>query len=220
MIDLHTHCLFSDGELIPSELIRRAAALGYEAIAITDHADVSNYDFIIPRLIRVCAQMNRTMTIRAIPGIEITHVAPDDIAPLAVDARSLGAAIVIVHGETIVEPVAPGTNRKALEANIDILAHPGLITEEEVKLAVLKGISLEITSRSGHALTNGHVARLARMHGARLVLNTDTHAPQDMLSYATAQAIVAGAGLSPDVFAEMLEMSRNIIRNRFIENRV
>jgi len=220
MIDLHTHCLFSDGELIPSELIRRAAALGYEAIAITDHADVSNYDFIIPRLIRVCAQMNRTMTIRAIPGIEITHVAPDDIPPLADDARSLGAAIVIVHGETIVEPVAPGTNRKALEADIDILAHPGLITEEEVKLAVRKGISLEITSRSGHSLTNGHVARLARMHGARLVLNTDTHAPQDMLSYATAQAIVTGAGLSPDVFAEMLEMSRNIIRNRFIENRV
>ena len=30
MIDLHTHTLFSDGELLPSELVRRAeAVLGY-----------------------------------------------------------------------------------------------------------------------------------------------------------------------------------------------
>ncbi len=42
MIDLHTHSFFSDGELIPSELIRRAEAIGYKAIAITDHVDSSN----------------------------------------------------------------------------------------------------------------------------------------------------------------------------------
>jgi len=217
MIDLHTHCLFSDGELIPSELIRRAAALGYEAIAITDHADISNYDFIIPRIIRACTQMNRTTAILAISGIEITHVAPDDIPLLAHEARSLGAAIVVVHGETIAEPVAPGTNRKALESDIDILAHPGLITEEEVRLAVHRGISLEITSRGGHALTNGHVARLARVHGASLVFNTDTHAPQDMIHDTAARSIVAGAGLSPEVFIEMLDTSRHIIKRRYAQ---
>ena len=45
--------------------------------------------------------------------------------------RGLGARIIVVHGETIVEPVRPGTNRKALESDVDILAHPGLITEDE-----------------------------------------------------------------------------------------
>ncbi len=137
MIDLHTQCLFSDGELIPSELIRRAAALGYEAIAITDHADISNYDFIIPRIIRACTQMNRTTAILAIPGIEITHVAPDDIPLLAHEARSLGAAIVVVHGETIAEPVAPGSYVNALESDLVILALPGVISEVVVSLAVL-----------------------------------------------------------------------------------
>ncbi len=50
MIDLHTHSLFSDGVLVPSELVRRAVMKGYEVIAITDHADASNLDFTIPRV--------------------------------------------------------------------------------------------------------------------------------------------------------------------------
>ena len=41
-IDLHMHSLFSDGELLPSEIARRAYVLGHEAIAITDHVDYSN----------------------------------------------------------------------------------------------------------------------------------------------------------------------------------
>ena len=41
-IDLHMHSLFSDGELLPSELARRALKLNHEAIAITDHVDYSN----------------------------------------------------------------------------------------------------------------------------------------------------------------------------------
>ena len=54
MIDLHTHTFFSDGELVPAEHLRRVEVLGYEAVAITDHADSSNLDFIsalvIPRI--------------------------------------------------------------------------------------------------------------------------------------------------------------------------
>jgi len=52
MIDLHTHTVFSDGELIPFELVRRAEAAGYSAMAITDHMDSSNIDLIIPRIIK------------------------------------------------------------------------------------------------------------------------------------------------------------------------
>ncbi len=46
-IDLHTHSLISDGVLLPSELLRRAEALGHKALAITDHADASNLAHII-----------------------------------------------------------------------------------------------------------------------------------------------------------------------------
>ena len=206
MIDLHTHCIFSDGELIPAELARRAKVKGYRAIAITDHGDAANIDFIIPRIARVCKPLSDAHAMEVICGIELTHVPPQHIAGLVAEARSLGAGIVVVHGESIVEPVAPGTNRAALETDIDILAHPGLIAEEDVILAAAKGICLEITTRRGHSLTNGHVVRLARLYGASLVLNTDTHGPQDLVSQELAVKVARGAGM---VDAEIQQMFGN-----------
>jgi putative hydrolase len=203
MIDLHTHTTFSDGVLIPSELARRAENMGLKAIGLTDHGDSSNIDFIIPRMVTVAQELNSVLEIKVIPGIEITHVPPSLIANVAAKARALGARIIVVHGETIVEPVAPGTNIAALKADIDILAHPGLITEKEALLAKEKGIFLEISARKGHSLTNGHVARLAKKTGAKLVINTDAHAPGDLIDGAMARRIVCGAGLTENDFEIM-----------------
>jgi histidinol phosphatase-like PHP family hydrolase len=196
VIDLHTHCLFSDGELIPSELARRARHAGYRAVAITDHGDASNIDFIIPRVSGVCQSLSKAYGVQVIPGIELTHVPPALIAELTEAARKLGARLVVVHGETIAEPVEPGTNAAAIAARVDILAHPGLITEADVKLAAAYGVYLEISARRGHSLTNGHVAMLARQYGASLVLNTDAHNPGDLISLEMARKIARGAGLS------------------------
>jgi len=124
MIDLHTHSLFSDGELIPAELTRRAAQAGYRAIAITDHADRSMFDLVIPRLLRVSDELGEAWGLTVLAGVELTHIPPGDIAASAEEARALGAQIIVCHGETLVEPVAPGTNRAALEADIDILSIP------------------------------------------------------------------------------------------------
>ncbi len=214
MIDLHTHTLFSDGELLPSELIRRAEVKGYQAIALTDHADRSNLEWVIPRLVQVCGELNDYWKIQAIPGIELTHVPPDLITPLAQRARELGAQLVVVHGETIVEPVATGTNRKAIEAGVGILAHPGLIVEEDVILAQKKGVFLEISTRKGHSLTNGHVALLAQRVGARLVVNNDAHSPEDLTSEEEALKIVLGAGLQAADFEKMLRNSAEIALQR------
>lgn len=212
MIDLHTHSLFSDGELLPSELVRRAETAGYEAIAITDHADSSTLDWIIPRIVRVCEDLTRRWKIQAIPGIELTHLPPEMIAPLSAQARALGARWIVVHGETPVEPVLPGTNRKAIEAGVDLLAHPGLISEEEVAFAGEKGVFLEITSRQGHSLANGHVARLAKWKGASLILNTDSHSPSDLISEEMVWKVGLGAGLGRDDVEQMRENSRAIVR--------
>ncbi|KAF0155317.1 MAG: PHP domain protein [Syntrophaceae bacterium] len=212
MIDLHTHSIFSDGELIPSESAQRAYAAGYKTIAITDHADYSNIDFILPRMIKVCAKITEKGKIRVLPGLELTHVDPSDIASLASEARKLGAKIVIVHGETLTEPVPAGTNLAAIHAGIDILAHPGLITEEAVCLAAKKGVFLEMTTRRGHSFSNGHVAQMARKYNAQLVLNNDAHAPGDYVGIKMATNIARGAGLSDEEIAAMFENSQTLVQ--------
>jgi histidinol phosphatase-like PHP family hydrolase len=211
MIDLHTHTLFSDGELLPSELVRRAEMIGYEAVGLTDHADSSNLDWIVPRLVRACGDLNAHWKIRAIPGIELTHVPPAMIGPLTRQARALGALLIVAHGETLVEPVPPLTNRMAIEAGVDILAHPGLITDDEAALARVRNVVLEISARKGHSLANGHVARMAEKHGVDLVLNTDSHSPDDLVSREKALRVARGAGLGEDGFEGMLKNSRRFL---------
>ncbi|MGC8977513.1 MAG: histidinol phosphate phosphatase domain-containing protein [Candidatus Ratteibacteria bacterium] len=195
MIDLHTHTILSDGELLPSELARRADEIGYKVIAFTDHIDFSNVDDVVPSLVRVCERINRNFRIKAIPGVEITHTNPIDIPVIVQIARNLGAKIIVVHGETIVEPVAKGTNKKALESDIDILAHPGILSEDEAKIAAIKNIYVEISARKGHSLSNGHVVRLWYEYGFPLILNTDTHSPTDLITDEFAKKIIISAGV-------------------------
>jgi putative hydrolase len=212
VIDLHTHSIFSDGELIPSELVRRAKVAGYRAIAITDHTDHSNIDIIIPCILKVCRKLSDAYSLQVLPGIELTHVPPDYIYELAVEARGLGAKIIVVHGETIVEPVISGTNMAALNSPIDILAHPGLLTEEEAHLAAVNSIYLEVSTRKGHSLTNGHVVRIARSANAALVLNTDSHSPLDLMSKESALRVALGAGMTGEEASEVFRNSEIIVQ--------
>jgi putative hydrolase len=212
MIDLHTHSILSDGELLPSELARRAYVKGYRIIGISDHADSSNLDSVISSMLKLREKIAHYPNITILPGIEITHVPKSLIGELIVRARRLGALYVVVHGETLVEPVEEGTNHQAILAGADILAHPGLITEDDVKLAKEKNVLLEISARKGHSLSNGHIARLAREVGASLVYDTDSHSPSDLTTEAEARRIVLGAGLSADDFSVMQQNALHLVK--------
>ncbi len=152
--DFHTHTSLSDGELSPIELIRYALVNNHHAIALTDHAATTGeLSRIIQETSEVCALARSHWNILAIPGIELTHIPAHAIIETAKKAKELGAWIVVVHGETIAEPVEKGTNLAALHSpHVDILAHPGLLSLEEARLAVTNGIFLEISARKGHCL--------------------------------------------------------------------
>jgi len=180
--NLHAHSFLSDGELLPSEVAVRYLDKGYKVIAITDHADYSNIKQAGKAIVELCLRWPKNSAIKILPGIELTHLPPEQFKPLAIIARKEGIKIIIAHGETPVEPVAKDTNRLALLADIDILAHPGSISDEETKLAAARGIFLEITSRNGHNQTNAHVIKQARKFGAKLILNNDSHAAEDIIT--------------------------------------
>ncbi len=208
---MHTHTLLSDGELLPFELVRRAAAAGYKALGITDHVDISNMDHVIPRVVKAVRKLKGLVPIEIVPGAEITHAPPELIGEMVKEARELGACIVVVHGETLAEPVLEGTNRAAIEAGADILAHPGLISIEDILYANEKSVALEITSRKGHSLSNGHVAHMAIKFGAQIVINTDSHSPGDLISRDQAEKVLMGAGIGRERVHLVFETSRNIL---------
>lgn len=211
MIDLHTHTFFSDGELVPAELIRRASVAGYTAMAITDHADKSNIAWLLSNLVDVVDELGTANNMQVLAGVELTHVPPSAMAEATRIARDNGAELVVVHGETIVEPVMSGTNLAAIKAGVDILSHPGLITEEEVQLAAENNVCLEITTRKGHSLTNGHVARLAAQYGAKLVINNDAHGPGDLMSPEMAHNVALGAGMSEEQYLQAMRNSEELV---------
>lgn len=211
MIDLHTHTIWSDGELIPSELVHRAFVMGYRAIALTDHVDASNMEQVVTGLVKAAESLRGSYDIIVVPGVELTYVPPRLIPDMILKARALGACIVVVHGQSPVEPVPHGTNAAAIKGGCDILAHPGLITEEDASGAADKGICLEISGRKGHSLTNGHVAAIATKTGAKLVLNTDTHSPSDLVTRETAEQILLGVGLDALGVAKAFKNSENLL---------
>ena len=215
MIDLHTHTTLSDGALIPAELVRRAEIAGYKAIAITDHADSGNMETILKQVIKVAEDLNQLDRIKVLPGVEITHMPPPLIPDMAKTARELGAKMVVVHGESPVEPVRPQTNLFALRSDIDILAHPGMITEEEVRLAKERGIYLELSARKGHCLANGRLVVLARKFQAKLVINTDAHTPGELFSEGLLKKVGLGAGLTEHELEEVFQNSAELVKKRF-----
>ena len=206
MYDFHTHTFLSDGVLSPIELIRRAHHIGYRAMAVTDHVGPGNLEHVLKVLVTDCRSATERWDILALPGVEITHVPKEDIDLLAREARAMGAKVVNVHGETVTEPVEPGTNLAAVSSSyVDILAHPGLITPEEAGIASRNGVFLEVSARKGHAFANGHVVQTARQAGAAMVLDSDAHEPGDLLTRDFALSVARGAGLDEDAAESLLE---------------
>lgn len=211
MIDLHTHTLLSDGHLIPTELARRAEVCGYRVLGFADHVDTAVVDHVVPLLVRVAEDLNPVMAMQVLPGAEVTHCRPEHIGPCVERCRALGARIVVVHGETPAEPVIAGTNRAAIEAGCDILAHPGPLTEADGRLAAERGVLLEISGRKGHCLTNGHVARVAREVGAQVIFGSDAHAGSDLRPRSDGERVLAGAGLGPAEIAAAFDAAQALV---------
>lgn len=207
LYDLHTHTTMTDGEMLPIELVRRMAVMGYTTVAITDHADATNLQDLLTALKRLVPSASE-YGVTLLPGVELTHVPPSQIPSLAREAKSQGAQIVVVHGETTMEPVAMGTNRAACGCNdVDVLAHPGLITHEDAKLACDHQVALELTSRGGHNRTNGHVSRTALAAGCQMVIDSDAHGPGDLLDMRAKTVVGRGAGLDQQQCSHILSLN-------------
>lgn len=205
VFDFHTHTFLSDGSNSPIELIRFAVSYGYKCIAITDHASYSNIDYLIERLKKDCELAEKYWDIVAVPGVELTNIPAKSINEMAKSAKELGAKLVVVHGESIMEKVEPGTNWEAVNSRyVDILAHPGIFDIDEAKMAKKNDICIEINSRKGHSLTNGIVAKVGEQAGVKFLINSDAHSQNDLIGFDFQKKIGLGAGLELKYVEEII----------------
>lgn len=203
-VDFHSHSYLSDGATSATEMWNEAEALQHRALALTDHLSMEDPRPMLERL-RQEARAWEGRDFLPLVGVELTKLPPPKIAEVARAARRAGAEIVIVHGETIVEHVPAGTNHAAIDsAEVDVLAHPGLLEPKDAELARAHSVFLEISGRRGHSLCNGRVARLALDAGAELVVDSDAHAVNELIPLEHARRIALGAGVPEAGLARVL----------------
>lgn len=202
--DFHCHTFLSDGEGSATDMWSTGDRIGHRVLAVTDHVSLNDPRPVLDRL-HAEARAFEDGPMLTLVGVEISMVPPRRIDAAAKAARQAGAEIVIVHGETLAEPVPRGTNRAAIECReVDLLAHPGLLTPEDAEMARAHGTYLELSGRHGHSYANGHVARTALAAKAPVVIDSDAHATEQLLPYERAEQIGRGAGLGPDALARAL----------------
>jgi putative hydrolase len=219
VFDFHTHTTISDGHAAPMEMAKRCQQNGYAAYVCSDHVDEGTVESRVPEIVAACLQVTDELGIPAVPAVEVTRVPPERLAKVAARARSLGAQLVVVHGETLGDFPQPGLNLAASRcSDVDILGHPGLISLEAAEQAQANQIHLEISAAGLHGLTNGYVAKMALKVGAALVLDSDAHRPESLLTAERAQQLLEGSGLTlEEVARAATEAPFTVLARRGIE---
>jgi DNA polymerase (family 10) len=192
--DLQMHTVATDGKNSIAEMAQKAREMGYAYIAITDHSkavrvagglDEKGLARHLQEIEKVTGQM---AGIRILKGVEV-DILPDGTLDLKDDIlKECEVVIASVHSRFNMEE-GEMTRRiiKALKnPNVNILGHPTgrLILEREAykvnlkevfKVAIDRGVILEINAYPDRLDLRDVDARLAKEMGAKLVISTDAH---------------------------------------------
>ena len=190
-VELHAHSAYSflDGASQPEELAARAAELGYEALALTDHDGVyGSLEF---------AHAAKHLGVRPITGAEVTLADESHVTLLVESARGyanlcrlLTAAHAHTRDTTNREPLPPRLDQALLEELNEGLvclsgcARDGLAVRDPnaaARLARAFGrdrfyVELQRPYERGDARRNAHLRDLAASLGVRTVATGDVHA--------------------------------------------
>lgn len=199
--DLHAHSTYSDGRATISEMVERAAALGYEYIALSDHSpservarglDIERLEKKFKELESVREKRTRS-TPRILFGAEV-DILPDGTLDYADPVLARFDVVIAAVHANFNQSKAKMTARilKALQnPYVNVLAHPTarLIGnrqpiefdfEQVVNAAGKAGIALEIDGSPWRLDLNDTLARAAHRSGAILAITADAHSTSQL----------------------------------------
>jgi DNA polymerase (family X) len=192
--DVHMHSVETDGRNTIEEMAEAAKARGYKYMAITDHS--KNLAFAnglddkraVEHIKRIRAANDKVNGIKIFAGIEVDILADGalDLSDSVLEQMDLVIASVHSHFN---QSSAEMTDRllKAVEnPNTSIIGHPTgrLLLRRDayqfdldsvLKAAAQRTVAMELNSYPDRLdLCDRHL-RLAKQHGVKIVINTDSH---------------------------------------------
>jgi DNA polymerase (family X) len=192
--DVHMHTVETDGRNTIEEMAEAAKEHGYKYMAITDHS--KNLAFAnglddkraVEHIQRIRAVNDKLGGIRIFAGIEVDILADGalDLSDSVLD--QMDVVIASVHSHFNQTP-AEMTDRllKAVEnPNTSLLGHPtgrlllrregyGFDFDAVLKSAAKRKVAMELNAYPDRLDLNDRHLRLAKEHGVKIVINTDSH---------------------------------------------
>jgi len=192
--DVHMHTVETDGRNTIEEMAEAAKEHGYKYMAITDHS--KNLAFAnglddkraVEHIHRIRAVNDKLGDIRVFAGIEVDILADGALDLSDSVLEQMDIVIASVHSHFNQTP-AEMTDRllKAVEnPNTSLLGHPtgrlllrreayGFDIDAVLKAATQKKVAMELNAYPDRLDLNDRHLRLAKEHGVKVVINTDSH---------------------------------------------
>jgi len=202
--DLHMHTNATDGRDTIRQMAEAAMARGLRYIAITDHSkalamtnglDDARAIAHIQRIREVDAELQQQYEgkIRVLSGIEVDILADGALDLDDSTLAQMDIVIASVHSR-FDQPLEETTARvlRAIEnPHVRILGHPTgrLLLKREpfalnldiiLRRAAELGVAVEHNANPARADLNDLNLRLAKQHGCKIVVNTDSHATEEL----------------------------------------
>ena len=181
-VDLHCHSRLSDGLLEPAELVRRAAANGVDALALTDHDELGGLDEA-----RTCATQ---IGLRFINGVEISvtwegitiHIVGLQVDP---DNATLRAGLTSIRKGRLARAgkIATGLGAAGIEGSL-------AGAQQYAKNSAILGR----THFARFLVSSGHAANVKDVFHRFLVKDKPGYVPHEWASLQDAVVWITGAG--------------------------
>ena len=207
--DVHMHTVETDGRNTIEEMAEAARAHGYEYMAITDHS--KNLAFAnglddkraVEHIKRIRAVNAEERGISIFAGIEVDILGDGslDLSDSVLEDMDLVIASVHSHFGQSPEEMTARLIRAVENPNVSILGHPtGRLLlrrdayqfdiEAVFRAAAKNKIAMELNAYPDRLDLNDRHLRLAKQHGIRIVINTDSHhtSHMDKIRYGILQA--------------------------------
>ena len=197
-VDLHVHTDASyDCEMSVEAVLARAAAVGLDAVAITDHDSVGS----LPRAFDIAHEYG----VRVVPGVEVS-TADGHLLALGVDDPPATR-----------RPLSE-TAREVREAGgLAVVPHPFQTFRHGASRRTIRDVDAieDIEAYNAHTLTgfrNGQARRYARRQGLPGTGGSDAHRPTLVGQAYTAVSVEADGGVTTDAILEGIRAGRTVAR--------